>query len=230
MEIKSNLNFNSVVNYLNQGGSRPKESNVYSGLMELAVYTRLENTIVHHDVIDAMMRQPFSAKAKPFKKHDIGKNTVINAVDYDLGRNGIAYFDTDTADYHVSTKKFSPGNRGHTYRNDGVDIVKDATGYAQYYISHIAAGEWLQYTVNVLKKGTYTLKLKVAAAENGGKITVWHNGNVVSKEQTVPVTGGLQQFQFMGIKNVFLGEGKQILKILADIGGFNLSQLQLVKQ
>ena len=50
-------------------GRKPKESNVYSGLLELAVYAREENNIFHKDVIDAMFRQPFSAEAIPFHLH-----------------------------------------------------------------------------------------------------------------------------------------------------------------
>ncbi len=93
LEIKSNLNFDAVKDYMNGRGSKPKESNVYSGLLELAVYAREENNIFHKDVIDAMFRQPFSAKAIPFRTHHLKDSIIINAVDYDLGRNGIAYYD-----------------------------------------------------------------------------------------------------------------------------------------
>ena len=62
LEIKSNLNYDEVRNYLNGNGRKPKESNVYSGLLEVAVYSRLENNIFHKDVIDALFRQPFSAE------------------------------------------------------------------------------------------------------------------------------------------------------------------------
>jgi len=227
MEIKSNANYNHVVNYLNQVGDKPKEADAHQGLMELAAAARLENTILHRDVIDAMIRQPFSVQTKPFKKHDVGQHTLIHAVDYDLGRNGIAYFDTDTADYHVSTGKAAPGNRGRVYRNDGVDIFKDGD---QFYVGHLEAGEWLQYTVNVLKKGTYTIKLKIAAAESTGQVSILANGQVVSKAQAIPATGGEQNFQFLEVKGIVFNQGKQTLKILADIGGFNFSQIQLVKE
>ena len=41
LEIKSNLNYDEVRNYLNGNGRKPKESNVYSGLLEVAVYSEL---------------------------------------------------------------------------------------------------------------------------------------------------------------------------------------------
>lgn len=230
MEIKSNLNYNDVVGYINGNGNKPKESNVYSGLMELATYARLENTIIHYDVIDAMIRQPFSAETKPFKKHLIGKTSIVNAVDYDLGRNGVAYFDKDTADYHVSTGKYTAGNKGRIYRNDGVDIAKDSTKYESYYVNNIESGEWLQYTVDVEKKGIYTIKLNVASDNTKGRISLASNGVFIAKEIKISGTGGLKTFKTIEIKNIPLKEGKQSIKVLADTGYFNFNYLQFIRQ
>jgi hypothetical protein len=230
MEIKSNLNYNDVVGYINGNGNKPKESNVYSGLMELATYARLENTIIHYDVIDAMIRQPFSAETKPFKKHLIGKTSIVNAVDYDLGRNGVAYFDKDTADYHVSTGKYTAGNKGRIYRNDGVDIAKDSIKYESYYVNNIESGEWLQYTVDIEKKGIYTINLNVASDNTKGRISLGSNGVSIAKEIQVSNTGGLKTFKTIEIKNIPLKAGKQSIKVLADTGYFNFNYLQFIRQ
>ncbi|HMI02230.1 MAG TPA: cellulase family glycosylhydrolase [Pedobacter sp.] len=229
MEIRSNPNYNDVVRYINGKGSKPKESNAYSGLMELAAYTKLESTIIHRDVLDAMMRQPFSAETKPFKQHIIRNNAIINAVDYDLGRNGIAYFDRDTADYHVSTGQRGAGNKGRVYRNDGVDISKDSLKYETYYVNSIEPGEWLQYTVDVKKAGNYTLKLSIASNDDEGKISVSVNGKTAAKEIRLPNTGGLKMFQPMELRNIPFKAGKQVLRILADTGYFNFSYIQFVE-
>ena len=69
---------------------------------------------------------------------------MIRAVDYDLGRNGIAYYDLDTANYRISTGKPSMGNYGGMYRNDGVDIYQNASDPGNYYVGKIETGEWLQ--------------------------------------------------------------------------------------
>jgi endoglucanase len=230
MEIKSNLNYDTVVDYLNGKGSKPKESNVYSGVMELAVHTRLENTTIHRDVIDAMIRQPHSAETRPFKKHVLLNGATINAVDYDLGRNGVAYFDQDTASYHVSTGKHTAGNRGRVYRNDGVDISKDTEAHESYYVDHIESGEWLTYTIEVKKKGSYVLKLKVASDNDQGRVAIMANGNFLAKDITIPNTGGFKNFQFLEIKPILLHSGKQTIKVLADVGSFNFSQLQFIKK
>jgi len=226
MEIRSNPNYNSVVAWMNGRGNKPKESNAYSGLMELATYTKLENTIIHRDVIDAMMRQPHSAAAKPFKANRIQRNSVLQAVDYDLGRNGVAYFDKDTADFRTSTGKSTAGNRGRIYRNDGVDIQKDSIAYEQFYVNSIEDGEWLQYSVNVVKAGTYTLVLKAAADQDTGKVSVFINGKPAAQNLAVPVTGNLKTFADFTAKKLTLTSGKQVIKVFADKGGFNLSAIK----
>jgi endoglucanase len=229
MEIKSNPNYDALVKYFNNGGDKPKDSNVYSGLMELAIYSRLENTIIHRDVIDAMIRQPFSNETKPFKPSLIRDKSIVYAVDYDLGKNGKAYFDTDTADYHTSTGKRSAGNRGRIYRNDGVDIAKDSTQYEKYYVNHIEKGEWLQYTVNVSQKGTYTLKINAAANNASGRIIIMIDNKVVAKDIAVPNTGDNKKFATFAVKNVVLKVGMQKIKVLADAGGYNFGYIQFVK-
>lgn len=229
MEIRSNPNYNDVVRYINGRGSKPKESNAYSGLMELAAYTRLESTIIHRDVIDAMMRQPFSAETRPFKTRLIKNEAVIQAVDYDLGRNGVAYFDKDTADYHVSTGAYGSGNKGRGYRNDGVDISMDSARYERYYVSSIEPGEWLQYTALSNKKGTYSLRLNVASAQDNGRISVSLNGRLIARSIAVPNTGSAKNFQPIELKNVSFGTGKQTFRITADAGYFNFSYIQFVE-
>ena len=68
LEIKSNFNYNRLVNYWNGKAEKPpKESDVYSGLLELAIYTNIRSNIVHKDVIDAMFRQPFSNENNSFQ-------------------------------------------------------------------------------------------------------------------------------------------------------------------
>jgi len=225
MEIRSNLNYNEVTNYMNGKGHKPKESNVYSGALEMATYAKLENTIIHRDVIDAMFRQPYTNATKPFKANKITNGTIINAVDYDLGKNGFAYFDTDTADFHVSGHP-GQGNRGRIYRNDGVDIHKDSSEYESYYVSDIADGEWTQYTVQAKLPGTYSLKLKVAAATDGGAISVMVNGTPQAKNVAIPNTTGLTKWQVIAIKSIKLKAGSNKIRLYFDKGGFNLHYMQ----
>jgi hypothetical protein len=224
LQIRSNLNYQDVLNYWNGKGEKPRESNAYSGLLELATYTRVGTNRVHRDVIDALMRQPHSSKTIPFAKNNIQNGTVLKAVNYDLGKNGYAYWDSDTADYRVSGIK-GVGNRGRTYRNDGVDIVMDSAHYETYYVNHIEAGEWLQYTIDVKQKGIYNIGLSVAAEITGGAVSISINNKIAGNKQMVPLTGA-KKWTTLWFKNVNLAAGRQLLRVYADKGGFDFSAIR----
>ena len=211
---------------MNGTGRKPKESNVYSGLLELAVYAKLENNIFHKDVIDAMFRQPFSSEAIPYNSYYLKDSLLIPAVDYDLGRNGIAYYDLDTANFSTSGDR-NVGNRGHVYRNDGVDIYNDSSKYDTYYVGSIEDGEWLQYTINVVKEGNYNLNITMASVSDAGKLSITDNGNIMVKEVAVPNTGNMNTWQTLIEKNIYLSQGRNRIRILAIIGGFNLESIQI---
>ena len=223
LQIRSNLNYQDVLNYWNGKGEKPRESNAYSGLLELATYTRVGTNRVHRDVIDALMRQPHSSKAVPFAKNNIQNGTVLKAVNYDLGKNGYAYWDSDTADYRVSGIK-GVGNRGRTYRNDGVDIVMDSAHYETYYVNHIEAGEWLQYTIYVKQKGIYNIGLSVASEITGGAVSISINNKIADNKQMIPLTGA-KNWATLWFKNVGLAAGRQLLRVYADKGGFDFSAI-----
>ncbi len=226
LEIQSNLNYNAVKNYLNGDGKKPKESDVYSGLLELAVYAKEENNIFHKDVIDAMFRQPFSAEAIPFHSYNLKDSLLINAVDYDLGRNGIAYYDLDTANYSDPGNR-NVGNRGHVYRNDGVDIYKDSSKYNTYYVGSIEDGEWLQYTINVSKSGNYNFSFTIASVNESGKLSISSNGKLIAKEVNVPTTGNMETWQTVTVKNIHLPKGQNRIRIQAIKGGYNLETIEI---
>ncbi|MBS1577201.1 MAG: cellulase family glycosylhydrolase, partial [Bacteroidetes bacterium] len=229
-QIRSNLNYDRLVNYWNgKSDDPPKESDVYSGLLELAIYTKSESNIVHQDVIDAMIRQPFSTIAIPFKENKVSAGTVIKAVDYDLGRNRFAYYDLDTANYRISTGKGSVGNRGGVYRNDGVDIYKDSSHYESFYVGSIEDGEWLQYTIDVATKGLYTIKLAISSANTEGKISLADNNAILTKNIAIPSTGGEKNWKAIEIKKISLDKGIHHFRVIADKGGFNFKEIGFSK-
>lgn len=229
MEVKTNDHYNQILNYWRNRGPKPSPAVAYTGLMTLANDTKLENTIIHRDVIDAMFRQPHSTIAKPFRYHKIADNVAIAAVDYDLGSNGVVYFDNDTADYWVSGQK-GVGNKGRVYRNDGVDIRSDSSAAGVYFVSDFEKGEWLQYTVQVTKSGSYTLRLLLAAEKGGNELSVGLGQNYVAKNVSVPQTGSNWKWQTKEIKKVKLDAGKQVIRIYADKGSFNLKTISLAKE
>jgi endoglucanase len=231
LQIRSNPNYDALTDYWNGKNSKPPEpDSVYSGLMELASSARCENNIVHRDVVDAMFRQPFSSSAIPFNANNISSGIIIPAVDYDLGVNGSAYYDKDTANYHISTGKESAGNLGRLYRNDGVDIYADPQYRWTYYVGHIEDGEWLQYTINVSDPGKYILTLTVAAANAGGQISITDQQGTLATDIKIQATGGAESWKNIELKELQLTPGIHRLRIYAISGGFNFGALMFVKR
>jgi len=118
--------------------------------------------------VAAALTQPSSFTA-PFATLAIPG--TIQAADYDLGRAGVAYQDAFSAkvDYRDNTA----WNLGGAYRNDGVDIqVSSDLPAGGFAVNNLAAGEWLNYTVNVAKAGTYSVQVRVQAATVPGRLTL----------------------------------------------------------
>ncbi len=227
LQVKTNPDYYALLAYWNVKKETPPAANdAYNGLMKLAADTKLENNIFHRDVVDAMMRQPFSNATLPFKPHEIANGTVLNAVDFDLGVNGAAYFDKDTADYHIVQAR-SAGNRGRMYRNDGVDIHKDSVDQS-YYVSDIEDGEWLQFTVDNAIPGTYNLLFTVASGNDSGRLTIGNNSNARLLENVgVPNTGGMKKWTDFSAGKIIVS-GPQVLRIYFIKGSFNLKTVRFV--
>ena len=230
LEIRSNASYNRLVDYWN-GRSKivPDANDARNGLMELATHTHARYNGVCRDVIDALIRQPFTAKTVPFASANAATGPLaINAVDYDLGRNGIAYYDKDTGNYHVSTGRRSAGNRGRMYRNDGVDIYRDSSADA-FYVGNIEDGEWMQYTITLDQKAKYSFSIIGAAPSDTGSITVLVDGKPILTNLTVTATGKPTDWKTQMLGTVDLEKGMHVIRIQVNKGGFNLKQIVLAR-
>jgi len=137
----------------------------------------------------------------------------VEAEDFDNGGEGVGYHDT------------SAGNNGSAYRATDVDIESASEG--SYDIGWTAAGEWLNYTVNVASAGAYTAQLRVASA-SGGQLHIGFNGpSSVWTSVTVPSTGGWQSWATVSVP-VNLGAGAQKMTVLFDNGGVNFNYVNVV--
>lgn len=225
LQIPDNNLYNKVLNYWMEDSPKPSASEAYHGIMSLAEATKLENNLVKYDVIDALIRQPFSATAIPFKYHTITAGSVIHAVDYDMGSNQIAYMDTDTTDYHISMEGSEGGNQGDQYRNDGVDI-KQSSNSNDFIVYKIEDGEWLQYTVNAPDQSNYQLKLIVLALGKEGKINFWLNGKRLS-DLNIPYEN---RWSEISLPPVIFSRGRNIIRILMEKGGFEFKDIVVAQK
>lgn len=219
LEIKLTPSYQKLLDYWSGKGAKPTQHEAILTLNEFLNNIKLENNIYHKDVIDAMFRQVKSPVAVPFNKLLIKANTTINAVDYDMGSQRYAYYDKDTSSYQYTPGVKTQGNRGHSYRNDGVDIQKDDTGY---YVFNIEDGEWLQYTLDVNTKGLYTVKFLISS-DNGKGVISLNNREVAINKGTA---NGWFTVEF---KDMSFIKGQNTIKVYAKEGGFNLKSIQFVK-
>ncbi|HXE81180.1 MAG TPA: carbohydrate-binding protein [Vicinamibacterales bacterium] len=129
---------------------------------------------------------------------------AIQAEDFDSGGSGVSYWDSTS------------GNAGGQYRNTNVDIERASEG--GYDIGWTTRGEWLQYTVNVAKSGTYTLEARVASYGQGGKFRVEFGGVNKTGSLTIPNTGGWQTWTMVR-KSVSLSAGQQRMRVVFESVG-----------
>jgi hypothetical protein len=196
----------------------------YKAVMQYAENHKFEHCEVAKDVLYAMTEQTNVYKTKPFKEHTI--NSAILCADYDMGREGYAYHDTVSGDYHIdSGGSWIDWNTGNFYRNDGVDIGNDN---GTPYVGWTEAGEWLQYTIDVPNGGTFDIEIISASEKTAGTITIVINGNIITNNFLLPYTNGWTNWQATTVENVNLFEGENVLKIIFNTEGSNLLDIKFV--
>lgn len=126
----------------------------------------------------------------------------IEAEDYDLGGQGIGYFDT------------TPGNEQGVapYRSDDVDIKVSAEG--GYTIGWLAAGEWLAYTAQVQRDGLYAIQARVGSALPGRTFHLEIDGCDVTGPIAVTQVADWDTYQTVTVAGVPLRAGPQALRVV----------------
>ncbi|RXG24249.1 cellulase family glycosylhydrolase [Leeuwenhoekiella aequorea] len=225
LEIKINKGYRDLLNYWAEKSEKPSSEEAFEALMQLAENAKIENCIVHYDVLDAIIRQPKNADAIPFKYNQLKNQLVIKAADYDLGTDGVAYHDTISANYHISTgKERQTWNLGRTYRNDGVDLFKINPDNEAVYVGDLEQHEWLHYTVNTNEAGAYSISLKISSNTNTGKASL-----LINDRNTTPINieNTADKWEWTAPVSVYLKAGKNTIKLLVEHSGFNLQSIKI---
>ncbi len=186
-------------------------------------------------------------KSKEYKTQQIpGK---IECEFYDQGGQGVAYSDKDMV--NNGSGKLNPvnGNPLNEFRiKEGVDISYtkadsiDITPYSkipvkikQLYVGWTEPAEWINYTVNVKKSGTYIIGLQYTA--NGdGAISIDVNGKDATSNMKIASTHddkdpvAWRQWHHwnasQNIGRIKLEKGKQLLTLhIVENGNMNLDYL-----
>jgi hypothetical protein len=144
---------------------------------------------------------------------------VLEAEDFDLGGEGLAYHDTESA-------------TANAYReNAGVKFDINYGGTDVTNVAGINAGEWLRYTVNVEDPGLYNIDCYVASTGTEGRFRLLMNGVDEIAVLQAPNTGGWSNWSMITAENALIEDsGEQYLEIRMEGGNFNLDKLVFRKK
>jgi hypothetical protein len=141
---------------------------------------------------------------------------TIEVENYDLGGDGVAYYDAD------------PTNKGGVYRTDGVDIGAIGTNGDMYNIGWTANGEWLEYTVDVTKTGVYDFDIVYSAGRTAPAkigIELFDEGIELFTNLSLPPTANWDAYEIYTLEDVNLTKGKHIIRLNIIISGCNIDKL-----
>ncbi|MET4075179.1 carbohydrate-binding protein [Hymenobacter sp. UYCo722] len=167
--------------------------------------------------VSACVRTPYSGTAALIPG-------VVKAVEYDNGGQGVAYNDSDAANRGAAADPTVPRP------TEGVDTENGDAGYTN--VGYSATGEWLKYTVNILRSGLYRVTVRVSSgAAAGGSLRLSLNDVDKTGVVAVPNTGSYATYQDLVINNVYLDASPNAtLKFDIVAASLNFSKLTFVEQ
>jgi len=219
--------YQEITRYWNGDGPKPSYETSLLGLNNMAENLRLENCEIKKGVVASLLNDDYGTKNLPFKEHFIPGD--INVVDYDLGANGLAYFDFDYIDNRPNGGGLKTWNNGWAYRNDGVDIQESTDSkISKYHISHTQSGEFLKYTVNVLKDDLYQFSIISSSVSAEASLAIFNEQNQkIIPDTNLPVTQDYDLWVETVLGEVELQKGKNILRLFVSRGGANLKKIKV---
>ena len=229
LSVPKSPEYQALLDYWEGNGSQPTAAAAKSALMNMAVAHRMENCVYHKDVIDAMFRQVYSDEAVPYAIQDIPG--VVYPSDFDMGVLNSAYYDTEVANYQVSTGTYTSWNNGWVYRNDGVDLqlTTDNVNTNGYNMGWLATGEWVQYSVNVAASAVYEVEVRVASIGTEGKFHFQSGDADISLPASVPNTGDWENWETIKVSGVVLSPEDDKLRFYVDKEGFNVGSFMFTQ-
>jgi hypothetical protein len=193
------------------------------GLMEMAELAKTATCDFDPGWYESLLGTLFGAASQPFVAANIPGR--LYAVNYDVGNQGTAYFDTRSK--NEENWDGDAWNYGWEYRNDGVDIFSDTeAGNIGAHVGSTDSGEWLKYTANVLTGGDYRLSVRVATS--GGRISLLSGSTDLTGTMIVSNTGGFGTWKTQTNSNPFaLTAGSQTFQLNIVSGGVDIAWLDL---
>ena len=137
----------------------------------------------------------------------------IEVENFNWGDNNTSYYDN------------SLGNNGGNYRATDVDIEHCLDVNGGYSIAWTAAGEWLEYDVNISQSAMYTIESRVATTYSGRNFHIEIDGVNVSSAISTNSTSGWQTWSTITTNGIALSQGLRKMKLVVDNGNVNLNYI-----
>lgn len=193
----------------------------FSGLMDLAYNVSSGVCDRRPGFTRSLLDDSFGVLPQPFAVHLVPGE--IPCVQYDIGHQGVAYWDMrykNEEDYSGD-----PWNEGWSYRNDGVDITTTSEGIG-YKVGWTEAGEWLEYTVQIVTSGTYDCSIRVATPVSGCQISLSLDGADLTGAVSVPNTHGWEKWRTVTVDGLQLPAGIHHLRLQILSGSVDLAYIR----
>lgn len=183
------------------------------------------NNIETYDVTDINAQQ---VRIKVFE-NDAGSSwTNITEVKIYGGSSGVAVpgrIEAEDFDRYYDT---SNGNVGGAYRtSEDVDIQPCGDSNCGYNVGWTAAGEWLEYDINVATAGNYEAKVRLATPDSGKRFSLLVDGNSVTGNVTVDNTTNWQLYYTETVSLGNLSAGSHTLRFYVVDGRININWIDI---
>ncbi|HEY9258430.1 carbohydrate-binding protein [Chitinophaga sp.] len=139
---------------------------------------------------------------------------TIPVEEFNPGGEGVGYHDADAS------------NNGGKYKTDqGVDIGQAKIG-GGYEVGWTSDGEWMDYTINVLKEADYFFTARVASPNVPNGNNRFHfeiDGQDETGPMTCPNTGDWSNYvNITALRPVHLTRGEHIMRFYLENGNYNI--------
>jgi len=151
----------------------------------------------------------------PYTGSHIKVPAVIQAEDFDLGGQKIAYNTSDT----INTL-------GYYRPDEGVEI--DSVGDTNYAVLITQPGEWQEYTFSVDTASLFEVILDVSTLAEGNTIQARFNGAIHTASLPVPQSADKSDFNFIK-DTVYLERGVQVVRVFGESSGVYVDKITLNK-
>lgn len=156
----------------------------------------------------------FDLVHEPFNGTAASIPGTIEAEEFDYGGKGVAYSDNDST------------NQGEAFRTEGVDIKKTVNGTI---VGWTMKDEWLVYTVNVAKTGSYKLTALVSTDNDEAAFHFELDDEPISGSIGVTNTGDWDVLTEVS-ETVNLTAGEHLLKLAVDANYFDIDKFSFAEE